>query len=236
MIERIEKTISSANETKNNYLPYSYLWLESKVDYMDNFLTYSRQLQDVDIEKLQAGQKVKQVKPKLADFRREIEYYENIYEDIKKLDKSLVFSSWLKVDVSPLKSTLQMCAKKWSFLFKKHLTDIVVTSLAELENFLEEAEIGLQSQISEGDYEGLVRMMGYIRAVKDRQSKYDHLFGEMTKIIALLQNVNVVIPEKSLQQLAVLPDKWTVVKQLSSVRKVFFNFKYFPEIFSCLKY
>ena len=197
---------------------------------MDNFLTYSRQLNDIEMEKLQAGKKVKQVKPKLADFEREIEHYENIYEDIKKLDNSLEFSSWFKVDVSPLKTTLQMCAKKWSFLFKKHLIDIVVTSLAELDNFLEEAEIGLQSQISEGDYEGLVRMMGYIKSVKDRQSKYDHLFGEMTKIISLLQNVNVLIPEKSLQQLAVLPDKWVVVKQLSSVREVFFSFEYFPGI------
>ena len=100
------------------------------LDYMENFLTFSRQLDDIEIEKLEAGKKVKQVKPKLADFDREIQHYENIYENIKKLDKSLVFSSWFKVDVNPLKTTLQMCAKKWSFLFKKHLMDIVVTSLA----------------------------------------------------------------------------------------------------------
>ena len=219
LIERVERTIASANETKNNYLQYSYLWLESKSDYMDNFLTYARQLDDNDIQKLQAGEKIKQVKPKLADFQREINHFESIYEDIKKLDKSLEFSSWFKVDVNPLKTTLQMCVKKWSYLFKKHLIDMVVTSLAELDNFLEEAEIGLQSQISEGDYDGLVKMMGFIKAVKNRQSKYDHLFGEMSKIISLLQNFNVLIPEKSLQQLAVLPDKWVTVKQLSSVSK-----------------
>ena len=230
LIERVERTISNANETKNNYLQYSYLWLESKIRYMDNFLTYSRQPDDIEIEKIQTGKKIKQVKPKLADFEREIVHYEKIYEDIKKLDKSLEFNSWFKVDVTPLKTTLQMCAKKWSYLFKKHLIDMVVTSLAELDNFLEEAEIGMHSQISEGDYEGLVKMMGYIKAVKDRQCKYDQLFGEMSKIIALLQNFNVVIPEKSLQQLVVLPDKWAVVKQLSSVRQVFFYFEYFSKI------
>ena len=145
--------------------------------------------------------------------------YENIYEEVKKLDKSTIFNSWFSVDVSPLRLTLEMCAKKWSYLFKKHLLGIVVTSLAELQNFLEEAEIGLQTQISEGDYEGLVKVMGYIRAVKDRQPGYEALVQEMSDTISLLQSFNVDIPEASVQQITVLPDAWTKVKQLSAVSK-----------------
>ena len=64
-----------------------------------------------------------------------------------------------------------MCAKKWSCLFKKHLMNHVVDSLAELEHFIDQAEIGLQAQVSEGDYDGLVKMMGYLKSVKENQYK-----------------------------------------------------------------
>ena len=179
-MDRIEMTISEGNKAKDDYLQYSYLWLESKSNYMHNFLTYSRQLTDQEFE---SGITVEKVSPKLIDFNREIVYYENLYEDFKKLNKSFEVSSWFLVDVTPLKLTLQMCAKKWGYLFKKHLLDIVVTSFNDLQNFLDEAEIGLQSQISEGDYEGLVKIMGYIKAVKDRQPRYEAMFGEMNRII-----------------------------------------------------
>ena len=218
-IERVEDTISDGNEAKDSYLQYSYLWLESKTDYMYNFLHYSRQLSEEELHTIQSGKLIKEVQPKLSDFEREIEYFENIYEEVKKLDKSTNFNSWFSVDLSPLRLTLEMCAKKWSYLFKKHLLGIVVTSLTELQNFLEEAEIGLQTQISEGDYEGLVKVMGYIRAVKDRQPGYEALVQEMSDTISLLQSFNVDIPEASVQQITVLPDAWTKVKQLSAVSK-----------------
>ena len=119
---------------------------------------------------------VKKCKPKLADFKKEIDYFEDIHNEIKCIRKEQRLDSWFNVDLSPLKSTLQMCAKRWSYLFKKHLLDKVVSSLSDFEDFLENAEIGLQTQISEGDYEGLVKMMGLIKEVKDKQPKYDKIF------------------------------------------------------------
>ena len=217
-IERVEKTIVRANEAKDNYLQYSYLWLESKAEYMHNFLAYSRQLSEEETL-IETGKKIKKASPKLSDFQREIVHYENIYEDFRKLDKWLSFSGWFLVDVSPLTLTLEVCARKWSFLFKKHLLDKVVTSFADLEKFLEEVEIGLQAQISEGDYVGLVKIMGYIKAVKDRQQGYEGMFGEMSRTISLLQTFNVDIPESTIQQFTAMPEAWSHVKQLSAVSR-----------------
>ena len=106
-----------------------------------------------------------------------------------------------------------------SFDFESSL--VVESPLTESakETFLEDAERGLQSQISEGDYSGLVKMMGLIKAVKDNQSKFNPLFGEMKNILSLLHNYNVVVPEKVFQQLNLLPEKWVGVQHLSITSK-----------------
>ena len=46
--------------------------------------------------------------------------------------------------------------KRWSFAFKKHLMDHVVTSLGELNSFIERADEGLMTQVKENDYNGLI--------------------------------------------------------------------------------
>ena len=212
---RIESAISKALDETKNYQIYSFLWLDSKGNYMDMFLKYSRQLNDREIQKLSEHRNaIKVSKPKLSDFKKEIDHFEEIHNDIKKFEKQLIFDSWFIVDNTPLKMTLQMCAKRWSYMFKKHLLDRVVESLAEFEIFIEKCEISLQSQITEGDYDGLVKMMGLIKAVKDNQNKYDPLFEEVRNILALLNNYNVDVPEKSLQQLNLLPERWVGVLQL----------------------
>merc|ERR1711946_92015 len=144
--------------------------MDSKTIHLENFLKYSRQPNMIEIEKLAGNpDALKICKPKLADFKKEIDYFEDIHNEIKSIAKEQRLDSWFNVDLTPLKSILQMCAKRWSYLFKKHLLDKVVNSLTDFEDFLENAEIGLQTQISEGDYEGLVKMMGLIKEVKDKQ-------------------------------------------------------------------
>ena len=43
-----------------------------------------------------------------------------------------IIQSWFKVDIKPYKMSLLNNIKRWSFAFKKHLMDHVVTSLGEL--------------------------------------------------------------------------------------------------------
>ncbi len=115
----------------------------------------------------------------------------------------------------PFKQSLLNSVKRWSFMFKKHLTDHVVKSLSDLNNFIEKADEGLMQQVHEGDYDGLVKVMEFLKIVKEKQTTTDTMFEPLKKIIDLLRNFGVVIPEESLVQLQELPDKWANTKRLS---------------------
>lgn len=131
--------------------------------------------------------------------------------------------------------------KRWSYAFKKHLMDHVVQSLADLNEFIDKADEGLMTQVSEGDYDGLIKVMEILRVscngsgsifqlkwlstvdspqlVKDKQAATDVMFEPLHDIIDMLRNYGVVIPEKSLVQLQELPEKWANTKRLSVMAK-----------------
>ena len=215
-IERVENIIESAKEKKRSLIDFCYLWLESKQDYLYYFLQYARQLEQSEIEKITTDERsIKKKAPTLENYKEQIDYYEDVYNKIKKIECTQIFNFWFKVDVSPFKSTLLICAKRWSYMFKKHLLDDVVESLSELDEFIENADIGLQAQIGEGDYDGLIRIMEFLKTVKDKQRQYDDMFARVKNKIKLLRRYNVDIPEKSLKQLDTLPEKWANTKRLS---------------------
>lgn len=51
----------------------------------------------------------------------QIDYYEDLYAEICKLEDSRVFNGWFQVDVKLFKVSLLNTLKKWSWLFKEHL-------------------------------------------------------------------------------------------------------------------
>lgn len=113
-----------------------------------------------------------------------------------------------------------------------------VPSLQELEAFIKEATAGLSKQVQEGDYDGLVEVMGHLLRVKDRQAATDGMFGPLKETIALLSTYGEEMPEEVHQQLQVsgsgcgarcglmgravmqcvmqeLPEQWDNTKKLS---------------------
>ena len=78
-----------------------------------------------------------------------------------------------------------------------------VPSLQELEAFIKEATAGLSKQVQEGDYDGLVEVMGHLLRVKDRQAATDGMFGPLKETIALLSTYGEEMPEEVHQQLQV---------------------------------
>jgi dynein heavy chain len=104
---------------------------------------------------------------------------------------------------------------RWSQAFKKHLTDHVVKSLSDLNNFIEKADEGLMQQVKEDDYDGLVKVMEFLKVVKEKQLTTDTMFDPLGNIIEMLRGYGVVIPEESLVQLQELPEKWGNTKRLS---------------------
>ena len=82
----------------------------------------------------------------------------------------MVFNIWFMVDAQPFKQALLNIIKRWSFMFKEHLISHVTTSLNDLQEIIKVTSTGFNVEIEEGDYDGLVGVMGHLLAVRDRQA------------------------------------------------------------------
>jgi len=78
-----------------------------------------------------------------------------------------------------------------------------------LDDFIQTADAGLNQQIKEGDYTGLVKVMGQVMAVKERQTVTDEMFGPLKETIELLKSYNQEMPEDVYLQLQVC---WPVLR------------------------
>lgn len=65
-------------------------------------------------------------------------------------------------------------------------------------------ERGLGNKVAEGDYSGLVEVMGHLMAVKERQNNTDEMFEPLKQTIELLKTYEQELPEEVYQQLEVL--------------------------------
>ena len=218
LMHRIHDVMTRANKIKTTQNEFSYLWVDSRTEYMHNFLTYGRQLTQDEVDALEEDEKaVKKQYPSLKQFQEQIDFYENLHDQLKGMDNTKLIQSWMKIDIKPYKTSLLNNIKRWSFVFKKHLMDHVVKSLGELNDFIERADEGLMTQVQENDYDGLIRVMEFLQAVKERQNTTDTMFDPLQEIIELLRNYGVAIPEESIVQLQELPEKWANTKRLSVI-------------------
>lgn len=64
-----------------------------------------------------------------------------------------------------------------------------------LQDFTIETDIGLLKPLEDGDYDGLVSIMGHLSNVRERQSEYDTMFDPLTEILHLLKVYEVEMPE-----------------------------------------
>lgn len=71
-----------------------------------------------------------------------------------------------------------------------------LSSLQELENFIQDANAGLNKSLEEGDYDGLVEVMGHLMRVKERQVVTDNMFEPLKETIALLSTYGEEMPEE----------------------------------------
>lgn len=51
--------------------------------------------------------------PNLKQFQNQIDLFQSIYNDIDSWDQTIVFNSWLRVDVRPIKRQLLTLVSKW---------------------------------------------------------------------------------------------------------------------------
>ena len=215
---RVYDAMSAARNYAAEFDEFSHLWNDDRGEFLSQFLAYGHILTAEEIEA--AGtEPIPENPPKLADFREQIDSYEDLYAQINSFSDTKVFHDWFRISIRPFKHALLNIIKKWSFMFKDHLIHHVENSLQDLQAFIEEAKVGLQQKAKEGDFDGLLNVMGHIIAVKERSGNTDNMFGPLKDTIELLKKYHHEMPEKVYQQLHDLPEKWTNTKKLTDLAR-----------------
>ncbi|XP_075760265.1 dynein axonemal heavy chain 17 isoform X2 [Pelodiscus sinensis] len=221
LVEMREEVISlavsamkQAEEYEDSFEKFSYLWMDDPREFMQRFLTFGRAFTQEELES-HAEEYLPHTPPTLEQFQQQIDSYEKLYEEVSRFENTRVFSGWLQSDCRPFKQALLNTIKRWSLMFKQHLIDHVTSSLQGLAVFMKEANAGLTKPLKEGDYDGLVEVMGHLMRVKDRQAVTDHMFEPLKQTIDLLKTYGEEMPEEIHMQLHDLPEQWNNTKKLS---------------------
>ena len=82
-------------------------------------------------------------------------------------------------------------------------------SVRELSCFIQDTAHGLSAKVSDGDYEGLVNLMGHFRAIRDRQISNEQHFKPLNSTAELLKTYGQQLPESVYTQLEVRNNRQT---------------------------
>ncbi|XP_062482469.1 dynein axonemal heavy chain 17 isoform X3 [Pezoporus occidentalis] len=191
----------------------AHLCLEDHQEFLQRFLTFggSRIPEEEDTwpeEPLPEGA------PSLKHFQEEIDTCEVLCKELLGSSNTKVFGGWLQSDCRPFKQALLKTIKDRALALRQHLIDHVTNSLTDLEEFIKDTNTGLSKPLEEGDYDGLVAVMGHLMRVKERQATTDTMFQPLKEAIALLSTYGVEMSEKVYLQLQELPEQWDSTKRL----------------------
>ncbi|GFN78401.1 dynein heavy chain 9, axonemal, partial [Plakobranchus ocellatus] len=214
LMDRVQNIMNKACEYRNSFDNYAYLWVDDRNEFMRQFLLYNHVLTTEEIE-AHADEGVPENPPTLAQFKDQIDTYEKIYEDAVHIQDTELFEMWFRVDAKPFKLSLLNIIKRWSFMFKQHLIDHVTNSLNNLTDFIKTTDSGLQKEVEEGDYNGLVEVMGHLFAVRERQQTTDEMFEPLKQTIELLKTYDQEMPDEVHVQLQELPEQWNNTKKIA---------------------
>lgn len=76
-------------------------------------------------------------------------------------------------------------------------------SVRELSSFVQDTARGLSNKVSDGDYAGLVNIMGHLMAIRDRQISNEQHFKPLKSTAELLKTYGQQLPESVYTQLEV---------------------------------
>lgn len=214
LMDRVHTVMNKACDYRASFDSYAYLWVDDRQEFMRQFLIYGHVLTQEEIE-AHAEEGVPETPPTLDKFKDQINAYESIYEEVEKFDGANSFDLWFRVDSRRFKQALLNIIKRWSLMFKQHLIDHVTNSLNDLAAFIKETDHGLQTEVEEGDYDGLVGVMSHLVQVKERLNATNEMFEPLKNTIELLRTYNQEMPDEVHQQLEELPEKWNNTKKIA---------------------
>lgn len=155
IMERVEDVLKKAKNYQRKFDCYNHLWQDDRAEFLSQFLLYGRVLTAEEVEAYGADI-LPESPPTIDNFKEQvkgyfkwwvtffhymagdlilisvvvwilqIDYYEDLYAEICKLEDFGVFNRWFRVDIKIFKVSLLNTLKKWSWLFKEHLLTHVI--------------------------------------------------------------------------------------------------------------
>lgn len=227
-MERVMNILTKANEFKYSFNKYAYLWVDDRQEFMKQFLLYNHVLTPEEIEAHAETGGVPLSPPTLEEFKNQVDMYENIYDEVMKLNDVCLLDKWFRVDNKPFKTALLNIVKKWSYMFKQHLMEDITKSLKELDEFVKEKDKYLVNEVPEGDYKALTNMMGHLGGVRGKTEQYDGMFDPIKKKIELLKNYGQEVSDDVYTKLQVLYF-YFIVNVLACIKYIY-KYLHFPNI------
>ncbi|KAG7187946.1 hypothetical protein KM043_013908 [Ampulex compressa] len=216
---RVKLGLVQAQEYSAALESYSWLWLNDRQKYLDQFLRFGRELTKTErVTQTTENfiEPIKEKKPNLMDFRREIERFMTLYKQYGEIESEKVIQRWLRIDLKPFKQTLLNTVCKWANLLKTHLVDQVNNRLQELSTFINSATHMFTQPVVKDDYDVLLETIYYLKEVRDRQYEIDDAFEPIKEMIDMLKEYQVTFDESTYNSLVLLPEHWMAVKKLAT--------------------
>ncbi|NXS34473.1 DYH17 protein, partial [Pomatostomus ruficeps] len=215
LMSLVVSTMAEGEEFSASFEEHSHLWQESPEEFLQRFLTLGTApgAEETGTEPHPEKPLAHGIPP-LQLFQQEIDALEALHEEVLGFAETKVFGGWLQSDCRPFKKALLDAIKGQSLVLRRYLAHHVTSSLQELQDFIQESNAGLSKPLEEGDYEGLVEVMGHLARVRERQEMTDGMFEPLKETIALLRTYGDKMPEEIHLQLQNLPERWDNNKKL----------------------
>ena len=124
LLVHVNNAIVLASEYCSSLQKYSYLWVDDRQEFMQQFLTYGHVLTAEEIEQ-HGDEGIPESPPTLEQFKMQVDTYEKLFIEVEQVDSTVIFDVWFRVDSRPFKQALLNTVKRWSYMFKQHLIDHV---------------------------------------------------------------------------------------------------------------
>ncbi|XP_076651759.1 dynein axonemal heavy chain 17-like [Halictus rubicundus] len=129
---RVKLALVDIQEHAHIYEVFSWLWLDSRQEYLDYFLRYAQYVAIEDREMISEHpdylpEHLKLKKPELSDFKDEIDYFMDLYQKCDQLSNEYIACQWLRLDIKPFKQSLLNTICKWANVLKDYLVNRITT-------------------------------------------------------------------------------------------------------------
>ncbi|KAH8326498.1 hypothetical protein KR067_009278 [Drosophila pandora] len=208
--DALADTVEAATAFAAQFHAYAFLWTQRSGDVLASCMQRAKE------QTLHASGRGYAI---METFKKEIENYNEVHDAIDQCESRECINGWLALDLKPLKYGLLNLACKWSHLCKQWLLRYVQGTLKELNAFIARGHETLQLHIARHDFKALLRVLGIMAEIRQREPYADNVFKPLKDIMSLLKTYNVEFEPQLLRGIEQLPLQWQQLKHSSSVKQ-----------------